>query len=314
MVNFDDKRIAAIAGLAEASKKEEAKNWTPIAIFDLLDNIIIGNVKYKQSLASSLASYLGEKKIREHLIVFGPSGSGKTYLLEKALPEFNLPYQVIDSSSLVPAGYSGNTLRASLEDFFKSNMNASERCIIVMDEFDKISEKSNGGDTHKSHSLQGELLTLIQGKKEGAIDTRNALWIFAGAFAYTDEMKSLPHKIGIQDLLKYGFKNELLGRITRDTITSLPTPLETVKRLVKHEMFLSFFEQLKSVGYEVDIEDQAVLDLALLGQNPQFGMRAVPRFLGALKEKIIFGGEIKASDKKLLITSGMVKKVIEENA
>lgn len=310
MVKFNDDRIKRIVGLAEESNVQEAVKWTPKSIYQKLDEIIIGNSRYKQTLSSSLSGYLDESKQRDHLLVFGPSGSGKTYLLDMALPVLNLPYHIVDSSSLVPAGYSGNTLRESLEEFYKMNSTATTRSIIVMDEFDKISEKANGGDIHKSHSLQGELLTLIQGKKEGAIDTRNSLWIFLGAFSYSDEMKQNPPKIVINDLLKYGFKNELLGRITRDTMTSLPSVEETVLRLVKHPTFINFFDQLQREGYEADFEDRAILELAKMGQNPQFGMRAIPRFLGLIKDSIIFSDQPKG---KVAITSELMNKLKEEN-
>lgn len=310
MVKFNDDRIKRIVGLSEEATATEKSNWTPKSIFQKLDEIIIGNAKYKQTLSSSLAAYLDEAKQRDHVLVFGPSGSGKTYLLEKALPVFDLPYHIIDSSSLVPAGYSGRTLKESLEEFFKLNALASNRCIIVMDEFDKISEKSNGGDIHKSHSIQGELLTLIQGKKEGPIDTRNALWIFLGAFAYADEMKQHPPKLVINDLLAYGFKNELLGRITRDTMTSLPTVEETVLRLVKHPTFISFFEQLAREGYEIDFDDRAILELAKMGQNPQFGMRAIPRFLGLIKDSIIFSDKPKGN---VIVSFSEIEKIKSEN-
>lgn len=310
MVKFDDERIKKIVSLSEDSKQNEVKKWTPKEIYKKLDEIIIGNEKYKQTLSSSLSGYLDEKLQRDHLLVFGPSGSGKTYLIEKALPILNLPSITIDSSSLVPSGYSGNTLKDSLEDFFKTNATSTKRSLIVMDEFDKISEKSNGGDIHKSHSIQGELLTLIQGKKEGVIDTRNSLWVFLGAFSYTDEMKSNPPKIKISDLLKYGFKNELLGRITRDTMTSLPTIEETVNRLITHPTFLSFFDQLRREGFDVDFEDRAILELAKLGQSPEFGMRAIPRFLGVIKDDIIFSNEYQQG--KILITFEKFDKIKEQ--
>ncbi len=309
MAKFDDDRIKQIMSLAEQSKEQDGKNWSPTEIYKKLDEIIIGNSRYKQTLSSCLSGYMDESKQRDHLIVFGPSGSGKTYLLEQVLPVLGLPYHTIDASSLVPAGYSGNTLRDSLEDFFKTNSTASRRSIIVMDEFDKISEKANGGDIHKSHSLQGELLTLIQGKKEGSVDTRSSLWIFLGAFSYTDEMKGTP-KIKISDLLKYGFKNELLGRISRDTMTELPTAEETLKRLFNHQTFKSFIEKLKKSGYEVDFEDPALWELAKLGQNPDFGMRAIPRFLGVIHDEIIFSDQYQKG--KIVISLDKFQKIKEQ--
>ncbi len=263
-------------------------------------------------LASCLASYIGEAKQRNHLLVFGPSGTGKTYLLEQTLPDFGLPYVVIDSSSLVPSGYEGNTLTKSLTEFYGSNMRASERAIIVMDEFDKISEKANGGDTHKSHSIQGELLTNVQGKKEGAIDTRNSLWVFLGAFAYSDEMKQNPPKMVKNDLLKYGFKNELLGRITRDTITDIPTIEDVVKRVVKHPSLISFMNEMKNEGFDpIDFEDEAVLYLAEAAQDPRYGMRIIPSILGMIKDEVVFDKSIQKGS--FIVTANLVKKIKEDN-
>ena len=98
-MKFSDDRIKRIMELSEESKADAQKTWSPKTILQKFDEIIIGNAKYKKTLASCLAAYMDEQKQRDHLLVFGPSGSGKTYLLEKALPEIGLSYHVVDSSS-----------------------------------------------------------------------------------------------------------------------------------------------------------------------------------------------------------------------
>ena len=306
MAVFDEARIKRIAALAEQETAVEAKNWNAESIFQRLEEAIIGNQRYKKSLAICLADYVGASAIRNHLLVAGTSGTGKTYLLEQCLPDFNLPYFIIDAAGLVPSGIKGNTLAESLGMFFSSNMTACRKCVIVLDEFDKISEKANGGDTQKSHSIQSELLTLIQGKQEGAIDTRNALWILAGAFAYSDEMKSKEPKLSKNDLLKYGFKNELLGRITKLTMTEVPTVEQVVRRVAKDKLILSFSVDLKVMGYDVEFADDAFLKLAMAAQNPAFGMRIVPTVIAELKEQIVFGGQ-KGS---ILIEAAMIDKAL----
>jgi ATP-dependent Clp protease ATP-binding subunit ClpX len=306
---YDESRIEAIAAYAEKHKTAEKKNWTPQSIFARLDSAIIGNKRYKERLALSLFDFMGDAKLRNHLLVTGPSGTGKTYLLEQCLPDFGIPYHIIDAAGLVPAGIKGNTLGESLEAFFQSNMMASRQCLIVLDEFDKLSEQANGGDTQKSHSIQGELLTLIQGKQEGVIDTRNALWIFAGAFAYTDEMKANPPKLKKSDLLKYGFKNELLGRILQDTMTDIPTMKEIVKRVVNDKVIKAFHEDFERQGVKVEFENEAFAELAKAAQNPAFGMRAIPSLVGKLKGHIMFHQDM---TKPILITKAMVEKVMNE--
>lgn len=307
---FDPARLKKLAEKAAESKTEKTKSWNSLSIKAKFDDVVVGNEQYKQVLASVLAGYLSEGRTRHHMMVFGPSGTGKTYMLEEILPELGIPYVVVDSSSLVPAGYSGNTLTASLTEFYQHNQSASERGIIVLDEFDKISEKANGGDTHKSHSIQGELLTNIQGKKEAGIDTRNSLWIVLGAFAYADEMKSNPPLITKDDLKKYGFKNELLGRLTVEATTELPTMEQMFMRISGSKDLKAFCEQMKSDGFEVgheNFEDEALLELVQVASNPMYGMRALPAVLAAVKQRIVFSGDYKPG--VVTITGQMIKKV-----
>jgi ATP-dependent Clp protease ATP-binding subunit ClpX len=306
---FNTERIKAIVALAEKGEVEEQKNWTPKSIFERLDSAIIGNDNYKKTLALSIADFLGESKIRNHLLVSGPSGTGKTYLLEQCLPDFGIPYHIIDAAGLVPAGIKGNTLGESLEGFFQRNMTASRKCLIVLDEFDKISDQANGGDTQKSHSIQGELLTLIQGKQEGTIDTRNSLWVFAGAFSYTNEMKSHNPKIKKSDLLKYGFKNELLGRIQLDTMTDIPTVEQIVKRVVNDKVLSAFFEDIEKQGFKIEFEDEAFAELAKTAQNPAFGMRAIPSLIAKLKGHILFNV---IADTKFSVSKDLILDLINK--
>lgn len=300
---MNEERIKRIVALAEEAQRNEAKNWDALAIFARLDQAIIGNDKYKRSLSVCLADFLVDRTVRNHLMVVGGSGSGKTYLLEQCLPDFGIPYHMIDASSLVPSGYKGNTLQESLESFFRSNMNASRGAVIVLDEFDKVSDKANGGDIHKSHSIQSELLTLVQGKQEGGIDTRRCLWVFAGAFAYSDEMKRSNPVMTKNDLLKYGFKNELLGRITKLTMTEVPSVEDVVRRVAKDRAIMSFQTDLKKSGKDVSIEDAAFLELAMAAQDPLYGMRIIPTIVANLKEKILFD-----TQGEVVVTAKMIRE------
>lgn len=308
MAEFDENRIQKIVALAQNENKKKQQNWNAKSIFSRLDQAIIGNDKYKKSLAICISDFIGASKLRNHLLVVGPSGSGKTYLLEQCLPDFGLPYCMIDASSLVPSGYQGNTLTDSLDNFFKMNIIASTKCLIILDEFDKVSEKANGGDIFKSHSIQSELLTLIQGKQEGSIDTRNALWILAGAFSYSDEMKGNTPSLAKNDLLKYGFKNELIGRITKIVNTELPTVEQVVRRVAKDKIIVGFLSDLKQLGYDTDFKDEAFLKLAMAAQSPVFGMRIIPTVISDLKEHIIF----ECQKGTILIEPEMIEKALSK--
>lgn len=299
-------QVDRVVAMAATQTDKDSKHWSAQAIFARLEESIVGNERYKKSLAVSLSDLLSEPPQRTHLLVHGPSGTGKTHLLEQCLPEFGIPYCVIDGSSLVPAGIVGNRLKDGLEQFFKAHPEAVSRCVIVVDEFDKISEHANGGNTEKSHSIQSELLTLIQGKQEGGIDTRNALWVLVGAFAYCSEMRGTTPGLKKSDLLQYGFKNELLGRITKLTATEKPTTEQVVRRVAKDVLLKSLITDLARQGYVVEFEDEALLKIAIAAQSPTYGMRAIPALVAELKERILFG----FSPGGIRVSPGMVEDAL----
>lgn len=284
MGKYDD-QVDEILKIMNAKKGLTEKEWTPTAIFQQMDQKIIGNENYKQALALTLSGYLGKSGQRQHMFVIGPSGTGKTHLIRKLLPVFGIPHVVIDSSSLVGPGYQGTTLQEALEEFFKSNMAAAKKSIIVMDEFDKVSEKVGN---NWAQVIQNELLSLVEGTQKGSIDTRNSLWIFLGAFAYTDEMKRANPKIKDTDLLKYGFKNELLGRIQSFVMTDIPTEQELLLRVLNSEDLTNFHTELEREGKNVKFSNEGLAELVGMIQRPEFGMRILAKILYALKKQLIF--------------------------
>lgn len=299
MGKYDD-QVDEILKIMNEKQGTIDKEWTPTAVFEQMDKKIIGNENYKQALALSLSGYFGKKQQRQHMFVVGPSGTGKTHLIRKLLPVFGVPYIVIDSTSLVGPGYEGTTLGELLEEFFKSNMQASKKAIIVMDEFDKVSEKAGN---NWANVIQNELLSLVEGNQKGSIDTRNSLWIFLGAFAYTDEMKRANPKIKDTDLLKYGFKNELLGRIQSFVMTDIPTMQELLLRILNSEELTHFHAELETEGKTVKFSNEGIAELVSMVQRPEFGMRVLAKILYALKKNLIF----KNTDKEIIITPDMLK-------
>lgn len=301
MAKYDDKINDVLKIMSEKSGALE-KEWTPTAIYQQMDNKIVGNDNYKESLSLCLAGYLGPNSQRQHMMVAGPSGTGKTHLLRKLLPVFGIPYKIIDASSLVGPGYQGTTLEEALEELFKSNMQAVKKSIVVMDEFDKVSDKAGN---NWAQAIQNELLSLIDGTQKGSIDTRNTLWIFLGAFAYTDEMKRANPKIQDTDLLKYGFKNELLGRIPSFVMTDIPTPEQLLKRILQSDELVSFHHDLEREGKNVEFTPHGLAELVTMIQRPEFGMRMMTKILYNLKREIIF----KRPEKEIHIDDNLLKSL-----
>jgi hypothetical protein len=85
--------------LAKNGEVEEQKNWTLKSIFERLNSAIIGNDNYNKTLALSIADFLGESKIRNHLLVSWPSGTGKKYFLTQGLPNLKIPSHMIGDAN-----------------------------------------------------------------------------------------------------------------------------------------------------------------------------------------------------------------------
>lgn len=306
MSEFSDDQLDEILKMAQIQKDSAESVWTQEKIFALLDQTIIGNLNYKQKLSMVLAAYLSPEAQRTHSLVIGPSGTGKTYMLEKALPLFKVPYRVIAAGGLVAAGFSGMNLKDNIRDFYKGNPDARKKSIIVIDEFDKISTHAGKSDQF-SNDLQSELLTLVQGEQDMEIDTRNSIWIFLGAFSYAKEMKAKEPKMGKSELTQYGFKPELLGRISMTVMTDIPTLKDMLSRLNNDEKIAAFKSDMKRSGYEISWEPTAFLELSNAVQESPFGMRLVGDVTGELRSVVGFGGFEKGA---VHISTEMVKKAI----
>lgn len=305
MSRYND-QVEAILKLMNDKQGQLDKEWTAKAIFEQMDNKIVGNDNYKQALSLSLSGYLGKNQQRQHMFVVGPSGTGKTHLIRKLLPVFGIPHLIIDSSSLVAPGYQGTTLVELLEEFFKSNMQAAKKCIIVMDEFDKVSEKAGN---NWAQVIQNELLSLVEGTQKGSIDTRNSLWIFLGAFAYADEMKRANPKMTDTDMLKYGFKNELLGRIQSFVMTDIPTQQDLLLRILNSDDFHAFHTELENEGKQVKITNEGIAEIVTKVQRPEFGMRMLSKILYSLKKEIIFN----STESVVIVDVPIILKALNAN-
>lgn len=310
MAEFSEDELVQMLAMADAEKSKASPKWTKDEIFNRLDEIIIGNEKYKHSLAGVLSSYLSPRRNRDHTLVIGPSGSGKTYLLEKVLPLFEpeVPSQVIAAGGMVAAGFSGMGLKDNIRHFFKSKPNAAKQSILVIDEFDKLSTFA-GKDPKFSADIQSELLTLVQGERDVEIDTRNTLWIFLGAFAYTEEMKSKNPKLTKTDLIRYGFKEELLGRIQNAVMTDIPELSDMLKRLNIDLKIAAFRADMQDSGFEISWSQGGFLALAMAVKNSPFGMRVVGDVTSILRMNIGTGGTLKGP---VEITPEMVKEALSQ--
>lgn len=180
------------------------KRITPELIKEILDFFVMGQDKYKMKLAVAFFTYLmhgrqaGLFLPKSNLLVCGPSGSGKTYGMQILSKLFRVPFVTIHCNSLVQEGIVGT----SLTDGFTSLLTQGwlkeevERAVVCFDEFDKLFEKKNEGNSGSYNArIVNEMLNIIDDKGEVEfrkkfetsgerikLPTRKMMFVFTGVF------------------------------------------------------------------------------------------------------------------------------------
>nr|WP_261976965.1 ATP-dependent Clp protease ATP-binding subunit ClpX [Candidatus Karelsulcia muelleri] len=185
---------------------------SPREIKYFLDKYVIGQEDAKKTI--SVAVYNHYKRIyysykakveidKSNILMIGDTGTGKT-LIAKSISKFlNVPFTIVDATSLTEAGYVGEDVESILTKLLQSanyNIALAEKGIVFIDEIDKISRKNDNPSITRDVSGEGvqqALLKILEGsivnvppnvgrkhpeQKLIKLNTKNILFIAGGAF------------------------------------------------------------------------------------------------------------------------------------
>ena len=256
----------------------------PSEIKAFLDEYIIGQEKAKKII--SVAVYNHYKRIKfknkfkdveiekSNILMIGPTGVGKTLMAKTLSKLLKVPFAIYDATPLTEAGYVGEDVENVLLRLVQNanyNLKMAEIGIVYLDEFDKLSRKSDNPSITRDvggEGVQQALLKIVEGTianipPQGGrkhpeqsyiqLDTTNILFMMGGSFEGLSEIiksrlgkkqigfmanlnkvsdSQILHYVEPEDLIKYGIIPEMVGRLPVIAVFD-PLDINELERILK---------------------------------------------------------------------------------